>query len=99
MADVWFSLHIEDEEEPVYVSEVVERTINPSFRSFDLNTYGAAVTRLGELVIRFWTRTEGEGSYNLFVELIISLRALQYIGKTVGGWYINYSIDADISKA
>ncbi|KAI4144127.1 MAG: hypothetical protein LQ341_002723, partial [Variospora aurantia] len=44
LADTWFSLHCEGVTEPVYVSEVVEKAMNPNFRSFDLTTYGPWIT-------------------------------------------------------
>ncbi|KAL8835765.1 MAG: hypothetical protein Q9170_003197 [Blastenia crenularia] len=58
LADTWFSLHCEGIAEPVYVSEVVEKAMNPNFRFFDLNTYGPWVTRRDEITIKFWARIE-----------------------------------------
>ncbi|CAF9904583.1 MAG: hypothetical protein ALECFALPRED_008613 [Alectoria fallacina] len=58
MADTWFSLHCSGMNEPIYVSEVIEKAMNPSFRFFDLNVYGPAVTRLDELTIKYWAKTE-----------------------------------------
>ena len=83
MADTWFSLHCDGIEEPVYVSEVIEKTMNPSFRFFDLNTYGAFVTRREEMTIKHWARTESMGKYILLIELRVNLRSLSFIGKTV----------------
>lgn len=83
MADTWFSLHVDGVKEPVYVSEVVEKSMNPSFRFFDLNTYGAFVTRQDELVVKFWAKTENMAGYFLLIELHVNLRSLHFIGKTV----------------
>ena len=83
MADTWFSLHCDGIQEPVYVSEVVEKAMNPSFRFFDLNIYGPMVTRQGELVIKYWAKTEITQEYMLLIELRICLRSLQFIGKSV----------------
>ena len=83
MADNWFSLHVDGVREPVYVSEVVEKSMNPSFRFFDLNTYGAFVTRRDELVMKYWAKTEGMTGYSLLIELHVNLRSLHFIGKTV----------------
>lgn len=83
LADTWFSLHCEGVAEPVYVSEVVEKAMNPNFRFFDLNTYGPWITRRDELTIKFWARTDSSQVYGLVVELQMHLRSLQFIGKSV----------------
>ena len=70
-------------DEPIYVSEIVEKAMNASFRFFDLNVYGPAVTRLDELTIKYWSKTEDMDRYILLVELQLSLRSLQFIGKSV----------------
>lgn len=83
MANTWFSLHCSGMEEPIYVSEVVEKAMNASFRFFDLNVYGPAVTRLDELTLKYWAKTEDMDQYILMVELQLCLRSLQFIGKSV----------------
>jgi len=83
MADTWFSLHCAGVEEPVYVSEVAEKAMNPSFRFFDLNIYGPAITRQDELTIKYWAKTENMQEYQLLIELQLCLRSLQFIGKSV----------------
>ena len=70
-------------EEPIYVSEVIEKAMNPSFRFFDLNVYGPAVTRLDELTVKYWAKTGNMDQYALLVELQLCLRSLQFIGKSV----------------
>lgn len=84
LADTWFSLHCNAIAEPVYVSEVIEKAMNPNFRFFDLNTYGPWITRRDELTIKFWARTESTLEYVLVLELQLHLRSLQFIGKSVG---------------
>ena len=70
-------------DEPIYVSEIIEKAMNPSFRFFDLNVYGPAVTRLDELTVKYWAKTGNMGQYALLVELQLCLRSLQFIGKSV----------------
>ena len=70
-------------EEPIYISEVIEKAMNASFRFFDLNVYGPAVTRLDELILKYWAKTEDMDHYVLLVELQLCLRSLQFIGKSV----------------
>ena len=83
LADTWFSVHCSDIEEPVYVSEVVERAMNPSFRFFDLNAHGPLVTRRDELTIKFWAKTGNVGNYFLLIELQLHLHSLQFVGRAV----------------
>jgi UV radiation resistance-associated gene protein len=83
MADTWFSLHNADVLEPVYISEVVEKSTNPTFRFFDLNTSGPPVARANEIKLKLWAKTKQIGNYVLLVELEICLRSLQFIGKSL----------------
>lgn len=87
MADTWFSLHCSGMDEPVYVSEIIEKAMNPSFRFFDLNVYGPAVTRLDELIVKYWVKTENMEQYILLVELQLCLRSLQFIGKSLESFH------------
>lgn len=83
MADTWFSLHCDGVEDPVYISEVVEKSANPTFRSFDLNLCGPGISRRDELTVKLWAKTEVMAEYTLLVELRLSLRSLQFLGKTI----------------
>lgn len=83
MADTWFSLHCNGISEPVYISEVVERAMNPSFRGFDLNLFGPTVSRQCQVTFKFWAKTQNMADYFLFLEAGVDLRSLQYIGKTL----------------
>ena len=83
LADTWFSIHCSDISEPIYVSEVVEKAMNPSFRFFDLNAYGPFVSRRDELTIKYWAKTESINEYILLIELQLHLRSLQFVGKSV----------------
>lgn len=87
LADSWFSLHVEGVQEPIYVSEVIEEAMNPSFRFFDLNCYGAFVTRLDECTVKYWAKAQGVQEYGLLIELRLSFRSLQYIGKTIESFH------------
>ncbi|TKA62062.1 hypothetical protein B0A49_12476 [Cryomyces minteri] len=87
MADTFFSLHVVAAEDPIYVSEEVPKAMNPNFRDFDLNIWGAAITRLDELSVKFWSKTEAMEEYQLLVELALSLRSLTFIGRTLDGFH------------
>ncbi|KAL2270756.1 hypothetical protein VTJ83DRAFT_127 [Remersonia thermophila] len=79
LADAFFSLHVDGEEEPIYVSEVEERGTNFNFRFFDLSDLDAAVTRSPRLTIHVWARRRCD-SWALLLEDDVDLRALQWLG-------------------
>ncbi|KAI9678735.1 MAG: hypothetical protein M1817_005792 [Caeruleum heppii] len=85
MADTWFSLHVEGEEEPIYVSEVVSEAMNPGFQAFDLSDCGPRVTRLQDLTVKIWAKSGTMDDYKLLLQLELSLRSMRYIGKSLGG--------------
>ena len=83
MANTFFSLHCNEFEKPVYVSEVVDKATNPNFRTFDLNPCGPAVSRLDTVTLKLWAKTESMPDYLLLVELQQNMRSLQFLGKTL----------------
>lgn len=84
MADTFFTLHVDDQEEPVYISEVAEKAMNPNFRFFDLASCGPSVTRLDKLTVRVWARNETTKGWQYLIELNVHFRSLQFIGKALG---------------
>ncbi|GKT97110.1 UV radiation resistance-associated protein [Colletotrichum tofieldiae] len=76
-ADVFFSLHCEDEDEPVYISEMKEHATNFNFQFFDLNHHGPSVTRSPVVTIKIWANRT---SWILLLEETIDLRSLHFIG-------------------
>jgi hypothetical protein len=84
MADTFFSLHVDGQDEPVYISEVVDKAMNPNFRFFDLGSCGPGVTRLDKLTVKVWAKNETTQGWQYLVEFTVQLRALQFIGKTLG---------------
>lgn len=95
MADTWFSLHCPGIAEPVYISEVIAKAMNPSFRFFDLNAYGPFIIRQDEFIIKYWARSESMEQYNLIIELKVHLRSLQFVGKSVRGLWMLLEQEAD----
>ncbi|KAJ5782718.1 UV radiation resistance protein/autophagy-related protein 14 [Penicillium paradoxum] len=82
MADTFFSLHCEGLDEPIYISETVDRANNPSFRSFNLDLCGPHVSRRDELTLKLWAKTAIMPEFILLVELQVHLRSLQFLGKS-----------------
>ncbi|KAF2026474.1 UV radiation resistance-associated gene protein [Setomelanomma holmii] len=84
MADTFFTLHVEKQEEPVYISEVAEKAMNPNFKFFDLGPCGPGVTRLDKLTVKVWAKSESMSSWQYLMDYTVRLRSLQFIGKSLG---------------
>ena len=69
--------------EPVYVSETVEQTMNPTFRHIDWTACGPGVMRTGQLTCKFWAKSAKMERWRCLLELQVDLRSLQYLGKSV----------------
>lgn len=81
MADTFFSLHVEGLDEPIYISEVVEKAMNPTYRDFDLSTLGPGTTRLDKVVVKVWVKRE---EFVCLIEEEVQLGSLQFIGTLEG---------------
>ncbi|KAI1279282.1 UV radiation resistance-associated protein [Xylaria sp. FL0933] len=77
-ADVFFSLHCDGEDDPIYISEVGQRSMNFNFRFFDLTSAGPEVSRSSEVKIRLWAKRRT--SWSLLLSQDIDLRSLHYLG-------------------
>lgn len=86
MADIFFAIHVDGLEEPIYISEVMDKVMNADFRFFDLEDCGPSVTRLTDLTLKLWAKTEGMVAYQYLVELNVNLRSLQFIGKSMANF-------------
>lgn len=89
LLDTWFSLHNTSPqvEEPIYISEVMDRCMNPSFAFFDLDTTGPLISRSDECVLRVWARSADTTEYVVLVQLNVNLRSLQFIGTTLDNFH------------
>ena len=83
LADTWFSVHAIGSKEPIYVSEVMDKSMNPSFRFFDLSTLEPHVSRSCKLRIRLWAKSESHDEYIVLIDIGLDLRSLQFIGKSL----------------
>lgn len=67
--------------EPIYVSEVVQHTMNPTFRSIDLDTTAPGTTRLDQLTVRLWVKGAKWHAWRQLLDVSLNLRELQFLGK------------------
>jgi len=87
LADSWVSLHGPHAPEPFYISEVIEKSMNPSFAFFDLDGADSKVSRSDECTVRVWARNSTMDKYCLLVDLDFNLRSLQYIGRNLENFH------------
>lgn len=86
MADTFFTLHVHGQNEPVYISEVAEKAMNPNFKFFDLGPCGPLVTRLDKLAVRVWAKSESMKDWQFLIDYTVHFGSLQFIGKTLGNF-------------
>ncbi|KAK0631439.1 putative UV radiation resistance protein [Immersiella caudata] len=78
LADAFFSLHVDGDEEPVYVSEIAERATNFNFRFFELADRHSSVLQSPLVTIKVWIKRQG--TWQLFLVDEVDLRALNWLG-------------------
>ena len=83
LADSWFSIHCQNIPDPVYISEVMDKSMNPSFRFFDLNALGPYVGRLSALRLKLWAKNSKMEEYTMLIDIELNLTSLQFIGKVL----------------
>ncbi|KAG5923709.1 hypothetical protein E4U42_004861 [Claviceps africana] len=83
VGDVFFSLHVPDCDEPVYISEVRSRSANFDFQFFHLSSQPTCVSRACILTIRVWCKRPQQASWAFLLEEVIDLRRLNFIGTLI----------------
>ncbi|KAI1004235.1 hypothetical protein K3495_g3976 [Podosphaera aphanis] len=78
VADTFFTIHCASQNVPIYISEVVEKSINPSFRLFDLSMFGPATTRLDTIIVTVWAKKD---EFVPLIEVEVNLQILQFVGQ------------------
>ena len=81
--EIFFSLHHETSDEPLYVSEVLRDTSNPDFRHFELRSTATTALRSDEVQIKVWIRSPDVSTWQCLLEASIWLQGLIHIGKTL----------------
>lgn len=87
LVNSWFSIHHEQHEQPIYISEVMERSMNPSFSFFDLDPSLATATRTDEFILCVWSKSDFMDDYRMLVELHVNLRSLQFVGRSLENFH------------
>ncbi|KAI4715385.1 hypothetical protein E4T48_08430 [Aureobasidium sp. EXF-10727] len=87
MADLFYSIHIPNQQDPIYVSEVAEKAMNPNFRNIHFDSNQTQLMRLDELTLRFWAKSESMSQYCLLIDMTLSMRSLQFIGKSLSSFH------------
>lgn len=90
LMDTFYSLHVEMEKDPIYVSEIVEHTMNPTFQSLSLAGCSSKIMRSDKLIIKVWIRQNQKLEFECLLEMGLEFQCLQYMGKTLDN--IRYSL-------
>ncbi|KAG6002452.1 hypothetical protein E4U21_003095 [Claviceps maximensis] len=83
VGDVFFSLHVPDCDEPVYISEVRSRSANFDFQFFHLSSQPTCISRACILTIRVWCKRPRQASWAFLLEEVIDLRRLNFIATLI----------------
>lgn len=75
LVDSFFTIHCHGHDDPIYISEVVEKAMNSSFRFFDLSSAPPALTRSTIISVKVWVRQQ---DYTLFLDQRVNLRKLYF---------------------
>ncbi|KAK7734011.1 hypothetical protein SLS53_008006 [Cytospora paraplurivora] len=82
-ADAFFSLHVDDDGEPLYVSETVQRSTNFDFRFFETDRVAYPTTLRSPLItVKIWAQRRG--TWALHLKEQVDLRLLSFLGSTIG---------------
>lgn len=87
LADTMVTLHCKNIDEPVYLSEVIEQSLNPTYQFFDLNGLEPLVTRSDEVTVKLWAKTASRDGFEPLVWLEANLQSLQFIGHSLENFY------------
>lgn len=77
LLSMFFTLHVRHQEEPLYVSEILQGTVNPQFKDLE--------SLLGDgqdCVISIWGKAKIESDFRVIVSEYIYLPDLQFIGSS-----------------
>ncbi|KJK79168.1 hypothetical protein H634G_05408 [Metarhizium anisopliae BRIP 53293] len=83
VGDVFFSLHVAECEEPIYISEVRNQSANFNFQFFDLSADKPLVSRSCTVSIRVWAKRPQQTSWVFLLQEFIDLRRLNFIGTLI----------------
>ncbi|KAL2132999.1 hypothetical protein VTI74DRAFT_3037 [Chaetomium olivicolor] len=78
LADAFFSLHVDGEEDPIYISEVAERATNFNFRFFELADLDSSIEQSPQVTIKVWAQRQD--TWVLLLEYEVDLRSLNWLG-------------------
>jgi hypothetical protein len=73
---------IDETVDPIYVSETVEKTMNPTFRRIDFEACGPGIMRSKRLMLRAWVKSMRMQGWRQLLEFDVELGGLQYLGKS-----------------
>ena len=83
--NVFFSLHLPDQPDPIYISETIPQSMNPDFIELDLSPWGPQITRSAVVTVRVFAEF-GEGCWRCLLDTPVELGSLTYLGRHLESW-------------
>ncbi|KAF2669998.1 hypothetical protein BT63DRAFT_227546 [Microthyrium microscopicum] len=81
MMDIFFSIHVDGQEDPVYVSETASQTMNPIFQFFTLADAPPDISRQHNITLKVWVRPEGKQAFEFLLQIQADFRYMRFVGK------------------
>ena len=80
LAETFFSLHGVGIAQPIYVSETIAKTMNPSFQYFSMADQPSNIKRLPEVIVNVWSKTDSMSKYTHLLQVQAHLAAIRWLG-------------------
>lgn len=82
LVDVFCTIHIPEEEEPVYITETVEECMNVDFRFFDLKSSVPSTSRSSLAVINIWVKPHRDAVWQHLQDSHVDLKSLVLVARS-----------------
>ncbi|MCJ1401190.1 hypothetical protein MMC11_004402 [Xylographa trunciseda] len=83
LPETFVSIYPVGSNNPIYISETITKSMNPDFGFVDMSVLEAWVTRLDEMVIHVWAKTDNMPCYGHLVQANVHFGSLRWLGKSL----------------
>ncbi|MCJ1417163.1 hypothetical protein MMC32_003502 [Xylographa parallela] len=83
LPDTFVAIYPVGSNNAIYISETITKSMNPDFGFVDMSTQEPWLTRLDEVVINVFAKTDNMSCYGHLVQTNVHLSSLQWLGKSL----------------
>ncbi|MCJ1384413.1 hypothetical protein MMC17_007529 [Xylographa soralifera] len=83
LPDIFVAIYPVGSNNAIYISETIKKSMNPDFGFVDMSTQEPWLTRLDEVVINVFAKTDNMSCYGHLVQTNVRLSSLQWLGKSL----------------